>query len=133
MRLTQITIPWADGEFKFDLKLGNVRAVEEKTGLGLAEIYEALHVGKWKIDHIREVLLQGLMGGGLESDQARKLIHTWVDNRPAKEGILTAQTVILAWMLGAPQGKTETSETQSEASVVQPASTSAKSTEPAQQ
>lgn len=130
MRLTQITIPWADGEYAFDLKLGNVRAVEEKTGLGLVEIYESLHSGKWKVDHIREVLLQGLLGGGFAVDGARKLILKWVDNRPAQEGLLPAQSIILAWLVGAPQGKTKTPETQSEVGLVQPASTSANSMEP---
>lgn len=105
MRLTAITIPWADGEFTFDLRLKEVRALQEKTGLGPAVILMRIQSGEWKVDDYRETILQGLLGGGMSAPEASKLVRLWVDERPAQESLLPAQAILMAWIMGAPQPK----------------------------
>jgi hypothetical protein len=105
MRLTSITMPWADGEYTFDLRLGEVRKLQLQTGLGPPVILFELQNDRWKVDHIRETILQGLLGGGMKVEQARSLVVKWVDNRPARENLLVAQVIILAWINGAPEPK----------------------------
>lgn len=105
MRLTAITFPWADGEFTFDLRLGEIRKLQEKTGIGPGVILQHLQTGEWKVDDYRETILQGLLGGGMSAPDAAKLVKNWVDERPAKESLIPAQTILMAFILGAPQGK----------------------------
>lgn len=103
MRLTAITLPWADGEFIFDLKLGQVRALQDKCGAGPGVILLRLQSGEYRVDDFRETILQGLLGGGMNVDEARKLVHLWVDERPAQESLLPARAILMAWIMGAPQ------------------------------
>lgn len=131
MRLTAITFEWADGEYTFDLKLGEVRKLQDKTGLGPAVILRDLQNENWKVDHYRETLLQGLLGGGMDAKQANKLVREWVDERPAQESIIPAVTVLMSWILGAPEPKKEVApQMESEAETAPGASTTALSTEP---
>jgi hypothetical protein len=131
MRLTAITFNWADGEYTFDLKLGQVRALQEKTGLGPAVILARLQNGEWKVDDYRETLLQGLLGGGMAALEANKLIRLWVDDRPAHESLAPAQAILMAWIMGVPQPKKdEAPESQTRTATAPAASTSTPSMEP---
>jgi hypothetical protein len=130
MRLTAITIPWADGEFTFDLRLKEVRALQEKTGLGPAVILMRIQSGEWKVDDYRETILQGLLGGGMAAPEASKLVRLWVDERPAQESLLPAQAILMAWIMGAPQPKKASpSKTENETATAPAASTSTQSME----
>lgn len=133
MRTTATTIEWADGEYKFDLRLKEVRNLQEKTGLGPAMIAHHLATGEWKVDHYRETILQGLLGGGMDAPKANALVRQWVDDRPARESLLPAQAILLAWINGAPEQK-KAEAPKSETMTTEPAaSTSEQSTEPALQ
>lgn len=103
MRLTAVTFDWGGEERTFDLRLGEVRKIEDKTGIGPAVILANLQNGTWKVDEYREVILQGLMGGGMSAPEATKLVKSWVDERPAKESLLPAMNIIMAWLVGVPQ------------------------------
>jgi hypothetical protein len=129
MRITAIEIPWADGEFKFDLRLGEIRNLQEKTGIGPPVILQRLQNDQWKVDDYRETILQGLMGGGRTAKEASELVKKWVDNRPAVESILPAQSILLSWLVGVPEKKPEAVETQTEAETAPAASTSPQSTD----
>jgi hypothetical protein len=133
--VTAITIPWADlEEVTFDLPMGEVRHLQEKTGAGPPVILYRLLNDQWKVDDYRETILQGLLGAKMPVDQARKLVKKWVDDRPAKESLLTAQAILMAFIMGAPTPKKpEAVEGQSEEPAMAAAnSTSPQSTEQAQ-
>lgn len=131
MRLTEIEIEWAGGTHKFDLKLGNVRALQEKTGIGPGVIHERLIAGQWKVDDYRETILQGLLGAGMAAPEASKLVRTWVDERPAKESLLPAQAIILSFIMGAPPAKKAPALKKKKKTTARAGSTSGRSTEPA--
>jgi hypothetical protein len=121
-------------EVTFDLRLGEIRKLEAKTSLGAPLLLHYLQTDQWKVDHYRETILQGLLGGGMPIEQARKLVTTWVDERPARESILPAQAILMAYILGAPRGNADPLETVSEVVMTAPAaSTSASSMEQAPQ
>lgn len=109
MRPTAITLPWADNVepgYTFDLPLKAVRALEEKTGVGIPVILARLQSGQYKVDDFRETIVQGLLGGSdnLSSLVVGTLVKKWVDDRPAKESLITAQAILMAWIMGAPVG-----------------------------
>lgn len=134
MRPTAVTIEWGGEEHIFDLKLGNVRALQEKTGIGPALIAHRLQTGAWNVDDYRETLKQGLIGGGKTPNDAEKLVKQHCDERPAKESILPATCVLLSWINGAPKatvGKKKAPRKTTETTTAPTVSTSAPSTEQA--
>jgi hypothetical protein len=130
MRLTAVTMEWADGEYTFDLPLGSVRALQEKTGFGPAMLLYRIQTDQWKVDDYRETIFQGLIGGGLTPVEATKLVKAYVDDRPAKESLLPAQAVLMAFINGMPSKKAETPGDQIETTTAPVESTSEHSTEP---
>ena len=137
MKSSAVTMEWADGEYTFNLRLGEVRKIQEVTKLGPPVILFNLQTNQWKVDEFREVILQGLLGGGMKVDEARRLVKAWVDERPAFESVKPAQAILMAWMVGvtpdeADEGKDEAPQTDSETATAPTASTSEPSMEPVQ-
>ena len=125
--------------------IGCWRAIEDARDCGIGEIggrlYSCMAKGldgrtdpqafKFYGDDIRDVLLQGLKGGGMTDADASKLIRTTFDQA---DGILQfaslAVEIVAAFLLGVPK-KAETPK-QTEAAAAPPASTSVPSTAQAQ-
>lgn len=119
-----VTLPWGDRDRTFRLRIGEWRKVEAKTGAGPEEIAARLAptvtaldngvsllsaaamgvIGKWRVDDVREVILQGLLGGDetLGPVTAAKLVQDWVDERPLRENVLVAFTIVMASIGGVP-------------------------------
>lgn len=94
-----ITLEWGPEEYTFRLGLAGWRKVQERCDAGPGEIYRRLimvatvlqkaetlgvaaamgAIGDWRIDDVREVILQGLVGGGLSEIQAAVLVRERVD------------------------------------------------------
>jgi hypothetical protein len=133
MRSTKITFSWAEGgEYSFDLPLKEVEQLESDTGFGVQMLLYRIQQGQHFSKEPRLTILYGLLGAGMATVKARSLVKQWVDDRPGKERDLPAQTILMAWMLGAPEGK-KADELKTEIEGMAPAdSTSAQSTEPVQ-
>lgn len=127
MRPTAITMPWADGEFTFDLRLGEVRKIQDKTGVGPGVVLMRLQSDQWKVDDYRETIMQGLLGYGMPVEKVRTLVHDWVDERPAKESLLPAQAILMSFIVGGPEGKKDAPKTESETTMAPDGSTSTQS------
>lgn len=91
------------GELRlFKVRIGELRAIQAKCDAGPAEIARrlargamalragpnaaigelvALGLGEWKVDDVREPVLQGLLGGGLSPNDAANLVRQWIDER----------------------------------------------------
>lgn len=100
-------VPWADikfadGGYRFRLAIKQLRELEEKCGAGVMEIFHRLLDQKSRADDIRETLRLGLIGGGLEPQQALTLVIRYVDERPLMENIPTAQIVLGSAIFGVP-------------------------------
>jgi len=99
----EIELTWADGQHKFNIaKLKCVLELEDKCGVGIAEVFERIRNGKWRFNDIRETLRLGLIGAGMIPDRALMLVQRYVDDRPWSENVLPAQAVIIAAMIGVP-------------------------------
>jgi len=117
-----VTLPWADQDRTFRLRIGEWRKIEAKCGAGPEEIAARLSpsvvamenglsllqaanvgmVGKWKVDDVREVIMQGLLGGDptLGPVEATQLIRDWVDERPLRENLIIAYAICMASISG---------------------------------
>lgn len=97
-----ITLGWADGEYHFRLAWGQLVALQEACDAGPGEILQRLTGGRWRVQDLEQTILQGLIGGGMEAAQARKLVQSYVRESPLNENVLVAISVLMAALNGAP-------------------------------
>lgn len=139
--LQSVTLPWGGEERRFALHIGELRALQTKCDAGPEEIAARLAptvtaldnevgfadavrlglVGHWRIDDVRETILQGLIGGGLAPHDATVLVLTYVDGRPLRENTSTAYLVLLASIQGVPE-EDATGKGEGEGTIAEPRS-----------
>jgi len=66
----------------FRLDIDRLRPLQIKTDAGPVELMRRLETGAWRVDDLRETLLQGLIGGGATQIEATVLIQTHFDRQP---------------------------------------------------
>lgn len=98
-----ITLDFADGAYKFRLAWGQLAELQEKCDAGPYVIINRLHNGTWRIEDIREIVRIGLIGGGLSSPEALKLVRRYVEERPILENLQLAQVILSISLTGAPE------------------------------
>lgn len=99
----KIELNWADGTYAFNIaKVAQALELEEKCGVGVAEIFDRLRTGRWWVNDVRETLRLGLIGGGLEPIRALKIVRRYVDERPWSESVQVALAVLMAAIVGVP-------------------------------
>lgn len=91
-----VTLTWAGGEHDFLLRLGELRALQDRCDAGPEWILNRLRTGQWRVDDIVHTVRLGLEGGGMEKDAARKLTIQHVEEQPLTINVLTAQLVLAA-------------------------------------
>ena len=106
---TEITLPFADGEYAFRLPIRRIVEIEEKAGPIDLVKHRLLH-GGWGIHDVVETIRQGLIGGGkgevngqpieVGSLRANSLIENYVDGHAIAEHHLTAKAIIAALYVG---------------------------------
>lgn len=103
MRPTAIELDFAGARHWFDLPLKSVRMVEDKTGGGVCVALYRLQTDHWRVADYRETILWGLIGAGMAVPDATRLVTQWVDDMPARDSVLIAIAVIMAFVNGAPK------------------------------
>lgn len=129
-----LELPFADGVYRFDLKLPQIFELQEKTGKGVFAIYAEIMAGRGFIggepvgnpfealaDYrcIREIVRLGLIGGAsgmvdgeeieVGPNKARDLVERYIDPRPLNEAWNTATAIIHARIIGfEPKKKAQT-------------------------
>lgn len=119
-RAGEVALDFGGEERTFCLRIGELRKVQERCDAGPGEIAQRLagfmllregklplaqaaalgRLGTWRVDDVREVILQGLVGGGMTPNDAGQIVRHWVDGRPWAETIPVAYQVILASIIG---------------------------------
>lgn len=127
-RSGEITLAFGGEERTFRLGIGEWRKIQEacdagpgeimerlspafralKAGVSFSDILHSAIVGRWRVDDIRVVLFNGLVGGGMQPDPAMGLIRAWVDDRPLLEPLPVAYEVVYASIAGAPDEEAAT-------------------------
>lgn len=130
-RDASISFEWADGEHTFRLPIGQLRELQEKTGVGPLRLFQRLMEGSWMVDDAREIMRLGLIGGGMKPDEALRLVKRYVDARPLMEAQSPAMLVLGAALHGTEQEPQPGKEEAPEAATSAPLSDSPPSTGPA--
>lgn len=105
-----VSFVWGDGEHRFRLAIGEWRELQEKTGVGPAELLQRVNTGRWRVDDIRETLRIGLIGGGMKPVEATSLVTRYVDVFPLMDNVPPAQAILISALIGPvdePVGKKE--------------------------
>lgn len=92
---------FAGEERTFRLSIGPLRALQEKTDCGPMELLQRFAAGTWRVDDLRETILQGLVGGGMPSPEASRLIRFNFDDLPLQPFVILAQGIVMAALVGA--------------------------------
>ena len=99
-RKAEISLRCWDGEHHFRLRIGELMTLQEKCDAGPYHLVTRLADGTWRINDIRETLRLGLIGGGLNQEDARRLIEQHVDRVPLADNVPNASAVLLAAVIG---------------------------------
>lgn len=105
MRDARVELDWADGTYAFRLAWGQLAELQERCDAGPYVVLQRLHNGTWRVEDITNVIRLGLIGGGMAPADALKKVRTYVEDRPPLENVLTAQAVLTAGLMGAPEEK----------------------------
>jgi hypothetical protein len=96
-----ISLPFGTEERVFRLGIGELRKIEERCNAGAPELMTRLAplvravqgkltfsqilaagmLGSWRIDDVREPILQGLIGGGMGATEAGLLVRSELDSK----------------------------------------------------
>lgn len=89
-----IDVTWAGGEHPFLLNIELLRALQDKCDAGPQWVLARLRTGQWYVDDVLSPLRLGLEGGGMDKEEARKLVRRYVEDEPLAESVLAAVAVL---------------------------------------
>lgn len=98
MRSVELT--WQGGEHTFALSIAHLRALQDKCDAGPAFILQRLSTNQWRVDDVIQPIRLGLEGGGMEKDEARKVVKRHVEDEPITMSVMTAQAVLMSALYG---------------------------------
>lgn len=99
-RAAEVTLAWGGEDRLFRLPIGRIRALQDRTDAGPPELLRRYVTQTWRIDDVREAILQGLIGGGLDNQAATKAVQAYFDDTPIEPHVLTAQAIVAACIVG---------------------------------
>lgn len=101
-RDARVVLEFLDGEeYVFRLAWGQWIRLQEERGVGPFVLFERLHGDTWLVEDIRDVIRQGLVGGGMDEIGARRLVRNHVESQPPFASLELAKAIVSAGMLGA--------------------------------
>lgn len=95
-----VVIRWVGGEHPFRLGLGEMRAIQDATGCGPEFLAHRIKSMQWKVDDLREIMRNGLIGGGMDHVQALRLIEQADASATGISLKVPALEVMLAYLYG---------------------------------
>lgn len=87
---------FGDGEYTFTLTDPMLVELEKLTGLGVGALYFQMLTLAYPAEYLREIIRLGLIGGGLNPEQAKRLCDAYAVNRPLAETVGLAFEIMAA-------------------------------------
>lgn len=95
-----IELTWAGGEHRFLLPIGQLRALQQYCDAGPEHILNRLRDQSWRVDDVVQTIRLALEGGGLDKEEARRLVQLHVEEKPLKLSVVTAHVVLASSLYG---------------------------------
>ena len=99
-RRQDVTLQFADGEYRFKLGIGEFERLQELCDAGPPLILERLSNNRWMVADVVETIRMGLEGGGTPPAIVVGLVNRYVKDRPLGENVQLAQIILLAGVMG---------------------------------
>ncbi len=96
---------FGDDEHTFRMALGELRELQEKTGVSPFAVLARLVAYMPMVDDAPEIIRLGLVGGGMVPVDAVRLTERYARQRPPAESIPLATAILKAGLLGVPDEK----------------------------
>ncbi len=121
-RAAEIVLDWADGTYKFSLKIEHLAELQERCDAGPWYIQWALEAALLarssgfapprdaNAAYVIETIRLGLMGGGMEAVEALRKVRAYVGPGQINENIPVAFSIIGVALQGAPDDEPKKSE-----------------------
>lgn len=112
--MTPVELVWSGGEHPFLLGIGELRALQAKCDAGPMWIMTRLLSGQWMVDDVVETIRLGLIGGGMDQKEARKLVGLHVGDGAYQRNVATAAAILQVSIMGDeddPVGEPQAGET----------------------
>lgn len=97
--MPSIDLVWAGGEHPFELRLGELRALQQHCDAGPPWVLRRLQSGQWHVDDVVQPIRLGLIGGGMAEPEARKLVDRHVVT-PLGNFVLLAVAILTPSLFG---------------------------------
>lgn len=85
---------WPGGENSFLLSIGELRALEQRTGVGSFVSMTRLLTSQWHIDDVVSTIRLGLIGGGMLESEAKTLLEKALDLASPYQLAITAASIL---------------------------------------
>lgn len=89
-----VDITWQGGENTFLLTIDLLRALQDRCDAGPAFILSRLISGEWRVDDIISTVRLALEGGGLDKEDARKLVRKHIEEDFGVKHVLLARAIL---------------------------------------
>ena len=96
---------FGDGEHAFRMGIGELRELQEKTGVSPFAVLARLTAYMPMVDDAPDIIRIGLVGGGMAPVDAVRLTDRYARQRPPAESIPLATAILKAGLLGVPDEK----------------------------
>ncbi len=101
-RSARFTGVFGDGKQEFQLNIGELEELQEKTDAGPEEVFDRLAQGRWKVADIRDTIRLGLKGAGMDPMRALVMVERYAAPGNLAPLKALAQNIIAAALIGAP-------------------------------
>lgn len=92
---------WVGGEHVFDLRIGELRRLQEVCEAGPEEVLNRLRSGTWRVDDLIEPIRLGLIGSGaMDGPAASAFVTGLFDRHPKAAFKLVALEIMARALLG---------------------------------
>lgn len=98
---THVIAEFGGDERRFELRLGEIRKLEQRAGAGIGEIYRRVSLLTFSLEDVRSTIKLGLVGGGDVNDHdAEAMVRAFVDGTPLNEHHMLAYRILAACFVG---------------------------------
>lgn len=95
-----VDITWAGGEHTFALRIAQLRALQQRCDAGPQWVLMRLQNKQWHVEDVVSTIRLGLEGGGMDKQEAHRLVREFVEDRPLTQSVLTAYAVLAFALYG---------------------------------